>query len=85
MALQQHFGNPRRAAEIAVDLEGRVGAEQVGIGAGPAAFVVESKVARGVEQVAQELVSAIAVAQPRPEADLPGQRPAGGGIAAAFE
>ena len=33
MALQQHLGDACRAAEVAVDLERRMGAEEVGIGA----------------------------------------------------
>ena len=33
MALQQHLGDAGRAAEVAVNLERRMGAEEVGIGA----------------------------------------------------
>ena len=33
MALQQHLGDAGRTAEVAVDLERRMGAEEVGIGA----------------------------------------------------
>ena len=33
MALQQHLGDAGRAAEVAVDLERRMGAEEVGISA----------------------------------------------------
>jgi hypothetical protein len=29
MALQEHFGNARRTAKITVDLEGRMGVEQI--------------------------------------------------------
>ena len=32
MALNQHLGNACRAAEVAVDLERRMGAEEVGVG-----------------------------------------------------
>ena len=33
MALQQHLGDASRATEVAVNLERRMGAEEVGIGA----------------------------------------------------
>ena len=33
VALEEHLGNARRAAEVAVDLEGRMEVEQVRVGA----------------------------------------------------
>lgn len=40
VALQQHLGDACRASEVAIDLEGRVGAEQIGISAGTMGAVV---------------------------------------------
>src|SRR3546814_17186712 len=66
----QQFDDPCSAAEIAVDLEGRMGVEHVGIGA-----------FRSQEE-AQYVMRAVPLAQPRPEIDAPGRRPAGGAVAA---
>ena len=71
LALQQHFGHRRAAAEIAVDLERRMETEQVRRAA--------------ANQHGEELFGAVAVMQAGPEIGLPGHAPAGGGIAAPFQ
>src|SRR3546814_13581769 len=72
MAVHQHFDDPCSAAEIAVDLEGRLGVEHVGIGAFRS------------QEDAQYVMSAVPLAQPPPEHDAPGRRPAGGAVAPAL-
>ena len=73
VALQQHLGDCRRAAEVAVDLKRRVRVEHVGVGA------------LGAEQELQDVVRVVAVAEPRPEVDPPRGGPAGRLIAANLE
>src|SRR6185369_15418387 len=52
VTLQQHLGDPRRRAEVAVDLEGRMGVEEVGVDAA-AARVVGGRAPRRLEQVGE--------------------------------
>ena len=73
VALQQHLGDCRRAAEVAVDLKRRVRVEHVRVGALRA------------EQELQDVVRVVAVAEPRPEVDPPGGGPARCLIAADLE
>ena len=70
VALQQHFGDARRAAEIAVDLERRMGVEHVRIRA------------RRIEQHGENLVGVLGVLQTGPEVQPPADAPAGGVVAA---
>ena len=72
LALQQHLDDAGRGAEVAVDLERRMRVPQVG--------------QRAVAQQAfEQLVRAVAVAQARPEVDLPRAAPARAGVAARIE
>ena len=80
MALQQHLGDACRAAEIAVDLKGRMGTEEVGIGACLSAPVEPYC---GLQQVSQQSIGVVAVTEAGPEADFPCHRPAGAAIAPA--
>ncbi len=73
VTLHQHLGDAGDAAEVAVDLEGRVQVEEVGRGA------------RRGEQVRQVLVGAGRLQQPRPHVDLPGEGPALSRGAAQFQ
>ena len=68
VALQQHLGDSRRAAEVAVDLERRMGAEKVRVGACPVAAI---GLDGGLQQVLQQPVGMVAIAETGPEADLP--------------
>ncbi len=63
VALQQHLRDARGGAEVAVDLEGRVQVEHVG------------REPVRPHQVPDQLVGPGAVLQPRPEVDLPRERP----------
>ena len=72
LALQQHLDHARRGAEVAVDLERRM-------------RVPEIRQRAVAQQPLQQLVRAVAVAQARPEVDLPGAAPAGAGITARIE
>ena len=76
VALRQHLDDAGGGAEVAVDLERRVGVEQVGVDAAAAAIVRRAGVDEG-EQPRQQLERALAIEQPRPLVDLPGQAPAG--------
>src|SRR5687767_4334981 len=81
MALEEHLGDPRRRAEVAVDLEGRVRVEEVGIHAATAA-VVRRRAPRRLEQVRENHERMVAIAHPRPEVRLPRHRPPGRLVAA---
>lgn len=59
MALQQHLGDAGSASEVAVDLEWRMGTEQVGVGAGTMAAVVLNG---RLQQLFQEMICVVAVA-----------------------
>lgn len=63
MALQQHLGHPRRTAEIAVNLKGRMRIPQV----------VQCPV---LQQIAIEFIGVVAVVQPRPQVQFPPHAPA---------
>ena len=81
MALRQHLDDAGGGAEVAVDLEGRVGVEQVGVDAAPAAIVRRAGLDQR-EQPRQQLERALAVEQARPLVDLPAHAPARGLVAA---
>src|SRR5204863_7970963 len=63
VALHEHLGDRRGAAEVAVDLKRRVRVEHVGVRP------------LGTEQEFQDVVRVIAVAKPGPEIDSPSSRP----------
>ena len=84
VGLQQHLADAGGVAEVAVDLERRVGVEEVCVHAA-AVPVVHARVADEPQQVADEFVGAVAVVQARPEVDLPGGAPAGAHVAARVE
>ena len=69
VALEEHLGDARSGAEVAVDLERRVGVEQVRQGVP----------GQGLDE---HLVGVVAVEQAGPEVDLPGLGPAGAAVAA---
>ena len=70
VALEEHLGDAGRGAEVAVDLERRMGVEEVGVGA-------------ALELLAEHLVGVVAVEESRPEVDLPRLAPARAAVAAA--
>ena len=77
LALQQHFRDARSGTEVAVDLERRMGVEQVGVNAAAPA-------GRHQEPL-ENLVGAVAISEARPEVDLPCLAPAGAAVAAGIE
>src|SRR5688572_29277086 len=81
VALEEHLGDPRRRAEVAVDLKRRVRVEQVGVDTA-AAGVVRGRAPRRLEQVGEDYERVVAVAHARPEVGLPRHRPAGRLVAA---
>ena len=83
MALQQHLGDACGTAEVAVDLEGGMGAEQIRVH--PAAAVSGTLVPAQTEGLLDQAVGTVAVVQPGPEVDLPVERPAGAAVAAVAE
>ena len=80
VALQQHLGNAGGTTEVAVNLEGWMGIEEVGVGA--ALFLLS---AHQGELVANEFQGMVAIEQPGPEAYLPSHAPARGGVATVLE
>ena len=68
-ALEEHLRDAGGGAKVAVDLEGRMGVPQVGVDA-------------ALEEVADELEGAVAVAQMRPGVDALAHAPAGAGVGA---
>lgn len=71
LALEKHFRDSGGAAEVAVDLERWMEAEQVG--------------STAADEHAVEFVRAGAVAETRPEARFPSHGPTGGCVAACFQ
>ena len=72
LALEKHFGYSRYRSEVAVDLERRMGVEEVG--------------ERGLAQeFPVHLVGLVSVKQPCPEADFPCFTPAGTTITSDLE
>ncbi len=69
MALHQHLGDGGGGSEVAVNLERWVGVEEVG-----QRFVAQ--------EVGEEFVGAVAIAETGPEVDFPGEGPAGGTVTA---
>ena len=84
MRLEQHLRNADAAAEVAVNLEGRMRAKEVRKPS-CAAAVIGGAVVGGTQDMARQLVRAVALAEARPEVDPPAQRPAGALIAAGLE
>ena len=72
MALQQHLGDASRAAEVAINLERRMGAEEVGIGA---CLMASVKMNGRLEEVPQKTISMVTIVKTRPKADFPSPRP----------
>ena len=87
VTLKEHLGNACRTAEVAVDLERRMGVEEVRISAAPLLHGTEDEKSVGGERqlVLNEFVSVVAVEQTCPRTDLPTHAPAGRDIAASLE
>ena len=68
MTLQQHLGDAGGPAQIAIDLERRMGAEQVGIGAGTMGAI---QLNGRLQQLSQEMIRMVALTQARPETEFP--------------
>ena len=75
---------PESAPKVAVDLERRVGIEQIQVRAAAVCVIGPRAVDRG-ELFADQLISVIAIVQARPTIDLPCLAPTGAGIATQFE
>ena len=80
MALQKHLGDAGGGAEVAVDLERRMGVEEIRIE--PA---LAGNRADGHQEISQNLVGVVAVEEAGPEVNLPAHAPAGGRVAAIDE
>ena len=74
VALEQHLGDPGRRSEIAVDLEGRVSVQQIGVHAAPGGSAPPEVDRR--QELLQAFVRLFAIEQTRPKVHLPGQAPA---------
>ena len=68
VALQKHLGDAGSAAEVAVDLERRMCTKKIGVGAGTMAAVILNG---RLQQLFQEIISMVAIAQSGPETDFP--------------
>src|SRR5690554_1601566 len=84
LTLKKHLGDACRTAKVAINLEGGMGTEQVGIGAGTTLHLYLTTTGR-LKQAFQELVSPVTIMQARPEIHLPGTGPAGTFIATTVE
>ena len=82
--LHEHLRDAGGHAEVAVDLERRVGVEEVGVDAAPAR-VVRARRVDEAEQVADQPVRPVPVAEASPQVHLPGHRPAGAVVAPQLE
>src|SRR4051812_4809874 len=80
VTLHQHLRDRRGGAEVAVDLERRMGAEKIRIRAA-AARVVCVALAGGTQLIQDQLERPLAVTKPRPPAGFPGAAPAGAFVA----
>ena len=72
----EHFCNAGGHAKVAVDLERRVGVQQIGIGAA-APHSDQRLGVNGAQLIFDQPQGILAVAQPCPQAHLPPQGPAG--------
>ena len=81
VALQEHLCNACCATEVAVDLERRMGVEEVRIGAAVGILLYAAVVGQQVEHVGDDLQGVVAIEHTRPEVYLPAQAPARGHIA----
>lgn len=66
MGLEEHLGDAGGRAEVAIDLEGWVGVEEVGV---ETASALDS--ANRCEEVAEDFVGVVAIQEACPEVDLP--------------
>ena len=82
MTLDKHLGNTRCATEVAVNLEGGMGIEHVGVGA---TLLTASRLDGGFDLLADERHRMVAVEEACPEADFPAHRPACGGVTSGYE
>ena len=87
VALHEHLGDARRAPEVAVDLERRVGVHHVGICSPALLLCAEDEEGVGGQRqlVGNEFVGVVAVEQPCPSAHLPSHRPSCGNVASRRE
>ena len=84
-ALHQHLGDAGGEREVAVDLERRMGVEQVRVDPAARAVARARVVADRPQQVLHQDVGVVAVLEACPEVDLPAERPAGAVVAADLE
>ena len=87
MTLKEHLGNARRTTEVAIDLERRMGIEEVRISAATLLHGTENEEGVSGERqlVLNEFVGVVAVEQTRPRTDLPTHAPTGRDIATSLE
>ena len=76
VALQQHLTDTGGTAEVTVNLEGRMGVEQVGVGATVGIFAHRPVVGQQMKHVPDDAESVVAVEHAGPEVDLPTETPA---------
>ena len=77
LALHQHLADTSRTAEVAVNLEGRMGIEEVGVGAASFTVVRHSAFLRcnGSQQFTVYLMGFLPILQSCPEVDAPTRTP----------
>jgi len=71
MALYQHLSDPCRTAEVAIDLEGRMRVEQVGVGAAVLSFLLFGR----AYLFSDQFIGMVPVQQACPQTYLPSHRP----------
>ena len=85
--LHQHLDDTGATAEVTIDLERRVGVEQVGVGAA-ATTRIRTTIAVGTdvaEQFAIDMIGVLCIVQSGIEVDAPASAPAGGLVAFQFK
>ena len=83
VTLQEHLTDTCRTAEVAIDLEGRMGIEEVGVGT--ATGTPFGGIGNHVEHILDDCKRVVTVEHTGPEVDLPAKTPACSHVAALIQ
>jgi len=85
LGLEEHFGDGGGVAEVAINLEWGMGAEEVGVDAAAVDHVFGGVSGNEVDEIVEEFVGVFGVEEAGPADGAPGHGPAGGFIASGGE